>query len=175
MNRVRVVDTDEEVWQNPTYPVGILPSRRLMKLTTRVRYGTRALADLAAAYPDGTLSVKEMARREAVSAKYLEHIVNALKASGLIQAIRGMHGGYVLSRAPERISLNEVFRVLEGSPAPVDCVENPESCPMRKLCPTRDMWVEIGEAIEGILESTTLRDLAERKRSKANSAATYQI
>ncbi len=169
MNRVRVVDTDEEVWQNPTYPVGILPSRRLMKLTTRVRYGTRALADLAAAYPDGTLSVKEMARREAVSAKYLEQIMSRLKAAGVIVARRGVEGGYALARPPASIRLSEVYQVLEGPAAPVHCVDAPGSCPMEDVCPTHDTWVELKESIEGVLDNTTLWDLAERKKRKCSA------
>jgi len=134
------------------------------------------MVELAVAYPDRPTSVREMAQSQGLSAKYLEHIVSALRAAGLVEGVRGMHGGYVLSRPPQRISLSEVFRVLEGSPAPVDCVEDPRSCPMTALCPTRDTWVEIGAAIEGILENTTLRDLAEKKQRKCDSSAlTYQI
>jgi len=147
-----------------------------MKFSTRTRYGSRAMAELAAAYPDGVVSVKEMARRQHLSAKYLEQIIGSLRSAGLIEAVRGMHGGYVLSRPPSQISLSEVFRVLEGSSAPVGCVENPDQCAMSETCPTRETWVEIREAIEQILEGTSLQDLAERKKRKCDSSGlTYYI
>ena len=128
------------------------------------------MTELAAAYPDRSVSVRDMARNQRLSAKYLEHIVSPLKTAGLIEAVRGIHGGYALSRPPEQVRLSEIFQVLEGSPAPVDCVDNPYACPMRKMCPTRDTWVEIGEAVQGVLEGTTLRDLADRKKRKSDSS-----
>jgi len=75
-----------------------------MKLSTRMRYGCRAMTELAAAYPDRSVSVRDMARNQRLSAKYLEHIVSPLKTAGLIEAVRGIHGGYALSRPPERVS-----------------------------------------------------------------------
>jgi Rrf2 family protein len=141
-----------------------------MRLSTRMRYGCRAMTELAAAYPGRAVSVRDMARNQRLSAKYLEHIVGSLRTAGLIEAVRGIHGGYALCRPPEHISLSEVFRVLEGSPAPVDCVDNPDACPIMKGCPTRDTWVEITEAIKGVLEGTTLRDLADRRESKTDSS-----
>jgi len=147
-----------------------------MLLSTKTRYACRAMAELAAAYPENPVSVKDIARAQRLSPKYLEHIVSALKAAGLIEAVRGVHGGYVLSRAPEHITLSEVFRVLEGSPAPVDCVDHPNSCPMTEVCPTRDTWVQIGDAIKRILDTTTLRELAERaERKRAACALMYHI
>jgi Rrf2 family protein len=142
-----------------------------MRFSTRTRYGARAMVELAAAYPDRAVSVRQMAQNQRLSAKYLEHIVSALKAAGLIEAVRGMHGGYVLSRPPEEIDLSEIFHVLDGYPSPVDCVEDPDRCPMRGVCPTRDTWVQVAEAIEGILGSTTLRDLLGRSRDKGESGA----
>ncbi len=118
------------------------------------------MAEIAGAYPDGTTSVREIAERQSVSAKYLESIVQPLKAAGLIRAVRGMHGGYELTRPPEQISLAEVFRALEGSPAPVPCVDDPSLCGMVEGCPTRDTWVDVKEAIEAVLEGRTLSDLA---------------
>ena len=147
-----------------------------MLLSTKTRYACRAMAELAAAHPDNPVSVKDIARSQRLSPKYLEHIVSALKAAGLIEAVRGVHGGYVLSRAPEQIRLSDIFRALEGSPAPVDCVDRPDSCGLAELCPTRDTWVEIRDAIKRILDSTTVRELAERaKRKRCASALMYHI
>jgi len=140
-----------------------------MRFSTKTRYGARAMAELAAAYDQGAVSVKDIARNQCVSAKYLEQIMASLKAAGLVEAARGMHGGYQLSRPPETVCLGEVFRALEGAPAPVACVEKPGSCPMEDVCPTRETWAEVKEAVEGVLERTTLRDLGERQKRKRDA------
>jgi Rrf2 family protein len=140
----------------------------MMKFSTQTRYGTRALAELALEYPKGTVSVRELAERQNIPAKYLEQIMSRLKAAGLVNSVRGLHGGYALAAPPSRISLREVFEALEGSPAPVDCVDEPGSCPLEAGCPTRETWAEIKQAILGVLEKTTLADLAERAKEKAD-------
>ncbi len=141
-----------------------------------MRYGTRAMAELAMVYPDRALSVRELAERQCLSPKYLEQIMRALKAAGLAVAVRGARGGYRVAKPPADITLSRIFEVLEGSPAPVDCLEHPDSCPMERLCVTRDTWLEMKEAIEGILKRTTLQDLADREERKSRSfALTYQI
>jgi Rrf2 family protein len=147
-----------------------------MKLSTTVRYGARAVTQLAAAYPHRAVSVREVAEEQDISPKYLEHILRALKASGLIHAVRGTSGGYVLARSPGSITLKDLYESLVGSIAPVDCVDCPDSCSMHDVCPTRDTWVELKEAIETVLERTTIRDLLERKKRKAiSSSPMYQI
>jgi Rrf2 family protein len=125
------------------------------------------MAELAAAYPDRAVSVREVARCQNLSPKYLEQILAPLKAAGLVRAVRGVHGGYMLSKPPETIALAQVFGVLEGSPAPVHCVDDPGGCPHQEVCPTRDTWVQIKEAVSSILEGTTLKDLAERMKAKS--------
>lgn len=147
-----------------------------MQFSTRMRYGCRALVELAARYPDSVVSVKDMGESQHISPKYLEHIMSALKAAGLVKSVRGLHGGYALAKPPGQCRLSEVFRALEGSAAPVDCVDDPESCPMRELCPTRETWAEVKGAILHVLESTTVQDLLQRRRKRAASQAhTYQI
>ena len=148
-----------------------------MKLSTRARYGARALAELAAANPDAAVSVKDVAQRQKISPKYLEHIMAALRAAGLVKAVRGMYGGYVLARPSEKITLKDVFEVLEGSLAPVDCVDHPDSCPMEDTCPTRETWVEMKESMARVLQGTTVQDLVDRKRRKsaASGAPMYHI
>ena len=135
-----------------------------MKLSTRARYGTRALVELALAWPDHTVSVSDVAQRQKISPKYLERIMSALKASGIIKAERGVHGGYALARAPESITLSEVLNVLEGSSAPVKCVDDPDLCPLEDICPVRDTWVEVKRCVEEVLARTTIGDLAKRKK-----------
>jgi len=138
-----------------------------MKLSTRMRYGARALVELALAYPGDTVSVKDIAAKQGISPKYLEHIMASLRAAGILKAVRGLHGGYVLARPPESISLKELFEVLEGSIAPVDCVDHPDSCPMQAVCPTRETWLEMKESMGKVLEQTSIQDLVDRKERKA--------
>ena len=147
-----------------------------MKLSTRARYGARALVEVALVYPDSTVSIKGVAERQSISRKYLENIMANLRVAGLVTAVRGMHGGYALSRPPASITLKEVLDVLEGGGAPVDCVDHPDSCPMEDGCPTRETWVEMKESMERILEGTTIQDLVERKKRKdTSSRPTYDI
>ena len=113
---------------------------------------------------------------QGISAKYLEQILRPLRVAGLIQAVRGKQGGYVLARPPQSITLKDVLEILDGSAAPVDCVDCPDSCAMHDVCPTRDTWVEIKFAIERVLDSTTIQDLVDRKKQTAiSSASMYQI
>jgi len=147
-----------------------------MKLSTKTRYAARAMMELAAVYPDETLSAKQVAMIQGISVNYLEQIMSSLRAAGLVKAVRGMHGGFALSRPPASITLKEVFEALEGSVAPVGCVDHPGSCPMEQLCPTRQTWVEMKESIEKVLERTTLQGLLERKKQKgASSTPMYHI
>ncbi len=143
----------------------------VMKIPTTVRYGARAVAYLAGAYPGRAVSAREIGEKLRISAKYLEHILRALKAAGLVQAVHGKQGGYVLSRSPGGITLKDVYETLAGSLAPVDCVDHPKSCPMVEGCPARDTWVQVKDAIAGVLGRTSVQDLVERKRRKAVSPA----
>ena len=142
-----------------------------MRISTRSRYGARAMAELAAASPGRPISVKELAENQKLSTKYLEQIMAILKAAGLVRPVRGLHGGYTLTASPGRISLNDVVGALESGPALAECVADPDSCPMRANCPTHDTWVELKEAMTKVLERTTLQDLAERLKKMDNVAA----
>ena len=137
-----------------------------MKLSTRGRYGTRALLDIALHGGSGPVPLKEIARRQQVSLAYLEHLIAPLVAGGIIRSTRGIGGGVSLAMSPKEIKLSEVMARLEGSMAPVDCVNNPQKCERSTFCVTRDIWGELKKALEGVLESTTLQDLMERQNSK---------
>lgn len=147
-----------------------------MKLSTKTRYGTRALVELAAAYGGEPISVRELAERQNLSEKYLEQIMAPLKAAGLVKSVRGIGGGYTLARPPSEVRLADIYHVLEGSAAPVDCVDHPDACPMLEVCPTRQTWVELKEAVETVLGRTTLQDLLEQREARTvERAAMYQI
>ena len=137
-----------------------------MKLSTRGRYATRALLELALHQGDGPIQLKDIARRQQISLRYLEHLITPLISGGIVQSIRGAKGGVWLAKAPEEIRLSDVIQLLEGSMAPVACVDNPEICGRSAFCVTRDIWGELKKAIDEILESTTLHDLVERQKNK---------
>jgi len=137
-----------------------------MKLSTRGRYGTRALLDLALHQGEGPVLLKDIAEREQISVRYLEHLITPLIAGGILRTTRGAKGGVSLAKPPEGIKLSEIIQLLEGSIAPVECVNSPGICSRSKSCVTRDIWGELKQAMDGILESTTLQDLVERQRRK---------
>lgn len=140
-----------------------------MKLSTKGRYGTRALLDIALHQGERPVQLKAIAQRQQISLHYLEHIIAPLIAAGMLRSTRGAGGGVSLGKLPEEIRLSEVIRVLEGSIAPVECVDDPNVCPRADICVTRDIWAEMKEAMAGVLESTTLQDLVERQREKQKS------
>jgi Rrf2 family cysteine metabolism transcriptional repressor len=147
-----------------------------MKLSTRGRYGTRVLLDLALHDRGEPVPLKEIARRQQISLLYLEHIIAPIIAAGIIRSNRGKHGGVMLARPPREIKLSEVVGLLEGSIAPVDCVNDPGTCARSGLCATRDVWVELKKAMDGVLESKTLQDLVEmQNEKKAVDLVTYDI
>ncbi len=143
-----------------------------MKLSTRGRYGTRALLDLALHQGQAPVLVKDIAKRGQISLPYLEHLITPLIAAGMVRSTRGPRGGISLARPPEEIRLLEVIQLLEGSTAPVECVDSPGGRPRSESCVTRDIWSELKKAINGVMESTTLQDLVERQKRKAQPEET---
>ena len=141
-----------------------------MKLSTRTRYGTRALLDLARHQGNQPVQLKEIAGRQNISLPYLEHIITPLVGAGIVRSTRGVRGGLRLSRRPDELKLSEVVQLLEGVTTPVDCVNDPESCDRSDLCVTREVWGEIKTAIDNTLNSITLQDLMDREKRKETSA-----
>jgi len=129
----------------------------------------RALLDLALHQDEGLVPLKDIARRQEVSLPYLEHLITPLIAAGLVKSTRGARGGVLLFKPPSEIKLSEVIQVLEGSIAPVDCINNPDVCHRSASCATRDVWSEMKEAMSQVLDSTTLQDLVERQRRKGQA------
>ena len=140
-----------------------------MKLSTRARYGTRALLDLAQHQGDEPVQLKDIASRQNISLHYLEHIIAPLVGAGIVRSTRGARGGLQLIRHPEELKLSEVVQLLEGAITPVDCVSNPESCSRSDLCVTREVWSELKKAMDETLNSITLQDLVERQKKKEQS------
>ena len=138
----------------------------------------RAMVALAREYGNGPVALTSVAHDSAVPAAYLEQLMGALRRAGLVASTRGAHGGYQLSRAPEDIRVGEVYRVLEGPVAPMECVsevEPDDQCPLIDGCATRVVWLKVRDNIVEALDSTTLADLIAQsrpRRARAASAAT---
>ena len=147
-----------------------------MKLSTRGRYGTRILLDLALHRDEEPVLLKDIAQRQQISLRYVEHLITPLITGGIVWSTRGPKGGVSLAKHPEEIRLDEVIQLFEGSIAPVECVNNPNVCIRSGFCVTRDIWSELKKAMSEILESTTLQDLVERQKKKAQpEEAMYYI
>jgi Rrf2 family cysteine metabolism transcriptional repressor len=141
-----------------------------MKLSTRARYGTRALLDIALNGQDRPILLRDIARRQEISIMYLEHLITPLISAGILRSTRGAKGGVWLAKPPREIKLSEIMQVLEGSLAPVQCVDDPKYCRRSVSCVTREVWSEMKEAMNSVLEGTTLQDLAERQKAKEPAA-----
>jgi Rrf2 family cysteine metabolism transcriptional repressor len=133
-----------------------------VKVSSRAHYGLRAMTQLALAYDQGLLSLTEIARAEHLPLSYLEQLVGELRRARLVEGTRGLHGGYRLSRPPEAITVGEIYRILEGPIAPVECTAEdyqPGSCDMENGCLSRSVWMRVQESIAQVLDTTTLADL----------------
>jgi Rrf2 family cysteine metabolism transcriptional repressor len=137
-----------------------------MKLSTKGRYAMRAMLDLAQNYNDGLILVKDIAKRQKFSERYLEHLFLSLKTAGLVKSVRGAHGGFTLAKSPNKIKLIDIISVCEGPLALVECVVDAGVCPRSSQCATRDVWIELQSAMDGVLGSMTLQDLIERQQVK---------
>ncbi len=138
-----------------------------MRLSKRGEYGLRAMIDLATwDHGSATVQIKDIAEREQIPAKYLEQILLTLKNAGLLHSKMGIGGGYYLARPADQISLGHIVRILDGPLAPVRCVSQmayePCGCPDEQACGLRLVMQDVRNAISGILDHTTLADVAQR-------------
>ena len=137
-----------------------------MKVSSRGEYGMRAMVALARHYGEGPLSLAAVAKESSVPAAYLEQLIGPLRRAGLVESKRGAQGGYQLARPPIAVGVGEVYRVMEGPVAPMDCVsEDPadQTCPLIDGCETRPVWLKVRDSIVEALDSTTLADLIKDK------------
>ncbi|MFZ0033513.1 MAG: Rrf2 family transcriptional regulator [Sedimentisphaerales bacterium] len=144
-----------------------------MKLSTRTRYGVRAILELAGNQEGGPLQIKVIAHRQDISVKYLEQLMAILKSAGFIRSIRGAKGGYILAKPANQIKLSDIFNALEGPVTTVECLENKNYCARVADCVARQVWAEVQQAIMSVLQSMTLQDLVDKTKDKGT--LTYQI
>lgn len=144
-----------------------------MKLSTRTRYGTRALLELAEHYGSGAVQLKVIGERQGISVKYLEQLMVVLKSAGFVQSIRGAKGGYMLAKPPKQIVLSDVFDVLEGPVTTTECVSNENYCGRVADCVVRGVWAQVEDAIKGVLKAIDLEELADQARQR--KVPDYQI
>lgn len=131
-----------------------------MKISTKGRYALRLMLDLAVHDTGTPISLKDTARRQQISEKYLEQIISLLNRAGFVKSIRGAQGGYLLTRSPEEYTVGEILRLTEGDLAPVGCVgENPEGCGRKEGCATVVIWEKIFEAVNSVVDGITLADM----------------
>lgn len=145
-----------------------------MKVSTRGEYGVRAMVALAHGFGDGPMSITEIARQSNVPPSYLEQLIAPLRRASLVESKRGAHGGYALAREPGLIRIGDIYRVMEGPVAPMDCVSedlSDQTCPLIDGCETRPVWLKVRDSIIDALDSTTLADLAKKPHQESREAS----
>ena len=143
-----------------------------MKLSTKGRYGLRAIVDLAVNQQQGPVSISSIAARQSLSENYLEQLMSRLKKAELVRSVRGAQGGYVLQRDPEKISVGDVLRALEGDITPVACIgiDGMEGgCSSAHTCVTKYVWQRINESINRTVDEISLKQLVEESKNKSSS------
>ena len=140
-----------------------------MKISTKGRYALRLLLDLAVYNTGEPISLKDVAKRQEISEKYLEQIISLLNKAGFVRSIRGAQGGYMLAKAPSEYTVGMILRLSEGSLAPVSCVgEDSIECERRQGCVTVRVWEKLNDAVNQVVDNITLADLVEWHQEKAD-------
>jgi Rrf2 family protein len=137
-----------------------------MKLSTGTRNATLAMLDLASHFGESPVPTGEISKRQQISESALRQILLPLKSAGLVKVIPSAPGAFALARPPSQIKLIEIFEVMEGTTAPVECLVDASLCPRAEFCVAREVWAELRKALDSMLEFTTLQDMVEREKEK---------
>ena len=124
------------------------------------------MLELASHFGEGPIELKEIAKKENISLKYLEQVIIPLRSAGLVKSVRGSKGGYSLAKSPSEIRLNDLVEILEGPINLIECLRDPKGCQKSSFCVTRDIWKEVSEAIYQIFHSITLEEMVNRRKEK---------
>ena len=139
-----------------------------MKLSTKGRYGLRALVDLAVYSEERPVSISEIAKRQDISIRYLEQLLAKLKKAGIIKSIRGAQGGYLMAKNAEEVSVGDILRILEGDLVLVECTEltgAQKACIGSQYCVTKSVWKKINDSIEQTVDSILLKELVDESKA----------
>ena len=167
---------------NPTKTVGfekepITVQEAYMKLSTKGRYGLRAILDLAINGETEAVSIQSISQRQNISEAYLEQLMRPLKKAGLIRSVRGAGGGYRMARDPKEISVGDILRALEGDLTPVSCgaVTGEKGCDGADSCVTIYVWQKMNDAIQNAVDSIMLEELIEQSRQNKCADGKVQV
>lgn len=139
-----------------------------MKISTKGRYAIRLMLDLASNDAGVPIRLKDVAKRQDISEKYLEQIISILNKAGFVRSVRGPQGGYSLSRAPEEYTVGMILRLTEGSLCPVDCTAEDGGCDREDTCVTRMLWKKLDDAISSVVDHVSLEDLLSWQNARAD-------
>lgn len=147
-----------------------------MKLSTKGRYGLKAMFELALHFGEGPIPLKDIAEKQNISEHYLEQLIATLRKDGLVNSVRGAQGGYLLSSEPKDITVGDVIRSLEGNIAPSDCVieGEPLDCDKGEYCVTRGVWKKIRDSINEVIDTVTLQDMVDEQK-EINKSKSYMF
>lgn len=147
-----------------------------MKLSTKGRYGLKAMLELSLHFGEGPLPLNNIAEKQNISEHYLEQLIATLRKDGLVNSVRGAQGGYLLSNKPKEITVGDVIRSLEGNIAPSDCVIEGESidCANGEFCVTRGVWKKIRDSINQVIDTVTLQDMVD-EQEEINKNKSYMF
>lgn len=148
-----------------------------MKLSKKGEYCVRAMMDLAMQDDASQMVfVKDIARRQEISERFLEHVLSALKSCGLVKSARGAHGGFALALHPSKITLLDILRVSQGDLCWTRCAQDPSTCSRSPTCAVHDIWTEFGRVVEGMASAISLAEIVQRQRAKlATGQDFYEI
>ncbi|MBE5780750.1 MAG: Rrf2 family transcriptional regulator [Clostridiales bacterium] len=134
-----------------------------MKISTKGRYGLKAVFEIAQSYGQAPVSVRAISEKHEISEQYLEQLFKKLRSAGIVRSIRGAQGGYELTRPPKEITVGQVLRAMEGTVAPVSCAEADANCAYAQSCVENYVYRKIRQAIDEVVDHLTLFDMIEEQ------------
>ena len=140
-----------------------------MKISTKGRYALRLMLDLAVNTISKPVPLKDIAKRQDVSDKYLEQIISILNNAGFVKSVRGAQGGYTLTKRPDEYTVGMILRLTEGSLAPDSCVDGSSPCEKYENCATAELWRRLNDAINSVVDTVTLADLVEWQNNNSDN------
>jgi len=136
-----------------------------VKISTKGRYALRLMLDLAVNFTGDYITIKTIAKRQEISEKYLEQLITQLNKAGFVKSARGAQGGYMLAKTPEEYTIGEILRIMEGNLAPAPCIGD-VPCLRASECVTLEIWQQLQDAINNVIDNITLADLVTRQKEK---------